>query len=114
MHPVCQSDQQDEYPLVYVLLFYFLSARLVILGSVLMGALIVFSVGIFQVMKLKREIKTLRKENRTAIHKQEDPLVYVLLFYFLSARFLFPASISLPEKCRQKIRSALPLKLSPK
>ncbi len=30
---------------------------LVILGSVLMGALIVFSAGIFQVMKLKREIK---------------------------------------------------------
>lgn len=39
---------------------------LVILGSVLMGALIVFSVGIFQIMKLKREIKTLRKENRSA------------------------------------------------
>ncbi|MBA5711687.1 DUF1049 domain-containing protein [Bacillus velezensis] len=39
---------------------------LVILGSVLMGALIVFSAGIFQVMKLKREIKMLRKENRSA------------------------------------------------
>jgi len=52
---------RSEWPLI-----------LVILGSVLMGALIVFSVGIFQVMKLKREIKTLRKENRTAIHKQED------------------------------------------
>jgi hypothetical protein len=33
---------------------------------VLMGALIVFSAGIFQVMKLKREIKMLRKENRSA------------------------------------------------
>ncbi|MDO8225996.1 LapA family protein [Bacillus cabrialesii] len=52
---------RSEWPLI-----------LVILGSVLMGALIVYSVGIFQVMKLKREIKTLRKENKTAIHKQED------------------------------------------
>ncbi|OCB93661.1 uncharacterized protein SRCM101294_03025 [Bacillus amyloliquefaciens] len=46
---------------------------LVILGSVLMGALIVFSVGIFQVMKLKREIKTLRKENRSAAELPADP-----------------------------------------
>ncbi|MCY7812977.1 DUF1049 domain-containing protein [Bacillus spizizenii] len=57
---------RSEWPLI-----------LVILGSVLMGALIVFSAGIFQVMKLKREIKALRKENKTAqetIHKQEDTL----------------------------------------
>ncbi|WP_045510317.1 LapA family protein [Bacillus amyloliquefaciens] len=46
---------------------------LVILGSVLMGALIVFSAGIFQVMKLKREIKTLRKENRSAADLPADP-----------------------------------------
>ncbi|WP_343310760.1 lipopolysaccharide assembly LapA domain-containing protein [Bacillus atrophaeus] len=51
---------RSEWPLI-----------LVILGSVLMGALIVFSAGIFQVMKLKREIKTLRKE-RKAI--QQDPM----------------------------------------
>ncbi|AEP87607.1 LapA family protein [Bacillus spizizenii] len=57
---------RSEWPLI-----------LVILGSVLMGALIVFSAGIFQVMKLKREIKALRKENKTSqetIHKQEDTL----------------------------------------
>lgn len=57
---------RSEWPLI-----------LVILGSVLMGALIVFSAGIFQVMKLKREIKALRKENKTTqetIHKQEDTL----------------------------------------
>ncbi|QJC97038.1 putative membrane protein YrvD [Bacillus mojavensis] len=55
---------RSEWPLI-----------LVILGSVLMGALIVFSAGIFQVMKLKREIKELRKENKTAqdvIHNKED------------------------------------------
>lgn len=55
---------RSEWPLI-----------LVILGSVLMGALIVFSAGIFQVMKLKREIKALRKETKTAqdvIHNQED------------------------------------------
>ncbi|PLR90671.1 LapA family protein [Bacillus halotolerans] len=54
---------RSEWPLI-----------LVILGSVLMGALIVFSAGIFQVMKLKREIKALRKETKTAqdvIHNQE-------------------------------------------
>ncbi|MEC1548159.1 DUF1049 domain-containing protein [Bacillus rugosus] len=57
---------RSEWPLI-----------LVILGSVLMGALIVFSAGIFQVMKLKREIKALRKENKTTqetIHKQADTL----------------------------------------
>lgn len=57
---------RSEWPLI-----------LVILGSVLMGALIVFSAGIFQVMRLKREIKALRKENKTTqetIHKQEDTL----------------------------------------
>ncbi|MEC1529674.1 LapA family protein [Bacillus spizizenii] len=57
---------RSEWPLI-----------LVILGSVLMGALIVFSAGIFQVMKLKREIKALRKDNKTTqetIHKQEDTL----------------------------------------
>lgn len=55
---------RSEWPLI-----------LVILGSVLMGALIVFSAGIFQVMKLKREIKAPRKENKTAqdvIHNKED------------------------------------------
>ncbi|WP_316274243.1 LapA family protein [Bacillus halotolerans] len=55
---------RSEWPLI-----------LVILGSVLMGALIVFSAGIFQVMKLKREIKALRKETKTAqdtIHNKED------------------------------------------
>ncbi|WP_352426522.1 lipopolysaccharide assembly LapA domain-containing protein [Bacillus sp. FSL K6-2865] len=45
---------------------------LVILGSVLMGALIVFSAGIFQVMKLKREIKMLRKENRSEAELTAD------------------------------------------
>ncbi|WP_259424321.1 LapA family protein [Bacillus velezensis] len=45
---------------------------LVILGSVLMGALIVFSAGIFQVMKLKREIKMLRKENRSEAELTTD------------------------------------------
>ncbi|MBL3646316.1 MULTISPECIES: LapA family protein [Bacillus] len=57
---------RSEWPLI-----------LVILGSVLMGALIVFSAGVFQVMKLKREIKALRKEKKTVqgtIHKQEDTL----------------------------------------
>ncbi|WP_406620692.1 lipopolysaccharide assembly LapA domain-containing protein [Bacillus atrophaeus] len=51
---------RSEWPLI-----------LVILGSVLMGALIVFSAGIFQVMKLKREIKTLKKESKAI---QQDPM----------------------------------------
>jgi putative membrane protein len=46
-------------------------ANIIVLGSVLMGALIVFSAGIFQVMKLKREIKMLRKENPIILERTE-------------------------------------------
>lgn len=37
---------------------------LVILGSVLMGGLIVGSVGLFRMFVLQREVKTLKKENQ--------------------------------------------------
>ncbi|MEH7775511.1 LapA family protein [Bacillus altitudinis] len=40
---------------------------LVIIGSVLMGGLIVAFAGIFQIMKLKRELKALKAERAAAV-----------------------------------------------
>ncbi|WP_242730774.1 LapA family protein [Bacillus altitudinis] len=51
---------------------------LVIIGSVLMGGLIVAFAGIFQIVKLKRELKVLKAERAAAkaspasSHKKED------------------------------------------
>ncbi len=51
---------------------------LVIIGSVLMGGLIVAFAGIFQIVKLKRELKTLKAEHAAAkaspasSHKKAD------------------------------------------
>lgn len=45
---------ESEWPLI-----------LVILGSVLMGGIIVGSVGLFRMFVLQREVKSLRKKNET-------------------------------------------------
>ncbi|NKE06427.1 LapA family protein [Mesobacillus selenatarsenatis] len=45
---------ESEWPLI-----------LVILGSVLMGGIIVGSVGLFRMFVLQREVKSLRKKNKT-------------------------------------------------
>ena len=45
---------ESEWPLI-----------LVILGSVLMGGIIVGSVGLFRMFVLQREVKALRKKNKT-------------------------------------------------
>ena len=45
---------ESEWPLI-----------LVILGSVLMGGIIVGSVGLFRMFVLQREVKTLRKKNKS-------------------------------------------------
>ncbi|WP_423407512.1 lipopolysaccharide assembly LapA domain-containing protein [Heyndrickxia sp. MSNUG] len=54
---------------------------LVILGSVLMGGIIVGSVGLFRMFVLQREVKTLKKQNQALEHQlkenhitQEEPL----------------------------------------
>ncbi|ASB88111.1 uncharacterized protein S101395_01602 [Bacillus sonorensis] len=47
---------------------------LVILASVLMGALIIGSAGAFQVMRLKKEVRALRKEERAKKPEAETNL----------------------------------------
>ncbi|KIY21123.1 MULTISPECIES: LapA family protein [Mesobacillus] len=51
---------------------------LIILGSVLMGGIIVGSVGLFRMFVLQREVKTLKKQNRSLeeqlAQKESTPL----------------------------------------
>lgn len=55
---------ESEWPLI-----------LVILGSVLMGGVIIGSVGIVRIYSLQREIRHLKKENAAALTKKQESTI---------------------------------------